>query len=196
MAPGRWVDRYNGGDTTLREGAPMAAVAEHRRLRLDLDCIVRDARASDLPRLEWFGIYAHLRRMEEANYRDVEAGTKLWLVSDVNGFPVGHLKVNLRVDDPSRGNPRGYIFALRVFDPFQGLGIGTELITAAESRGTAKVVATPRVTALNNRKAEISSGQQIPVSLADESVAWVEPGPPPTGLQLIRLTIRRGRASP
>ena len=111
----------------------MAAVAEHRRLRLDLDCIVRDARASDLPRLEWFGIYAHLRRMEEANYRDVEAGTKLWLVSDVNGFPVGHLKVNLRVDDPSRGNPRGYIFALRVFDPFQGLGIGTELITAAES---------------------------------------------------------------
>ena len=111
----------------------MAAVAEHRRLRLDLDCIVRDVRASDLPRLEWFGIYAHLRRMEEANYRDVEAGTKLWLVADVNGFPVGHLKVNLRVDDPSRGNPRGYIFALRVFDPFQGLGIGTELIMAAES---------------------------------------------------------------
>src|ERR671922_708606 len=109
-APGRLRDRYNGGDTTLREGAPMAAVAEHRRLRLDLDCIVRDVRASDLPLLEWFGIYAHLRRMEEANYRDVEAGTKLWLVAGVNGFPVGHVKVNLRVDDPSRGNPRGYIF--------------------------------------------------------------------------------------
>ena len=38
------------------------------------------------------------------------------------------------------------------------------LITAAESRGTARIVATPRVTALNNRKAEISSGQQIPVT--------------------------------
>jgi type IV pilus assembly protein PilQ len=38
------------------------------------------------------------------------------------------------------------------------------LITAAESKGTAKIVATPRVTALNNRKAEISSGQQIPVT--------------------------------
>ncbi|HEY6189073.1 MAG TPA: type IV pilus secretin PilQ [Pyrinomonadaceae bacterium] len=37
------------------------------------------------------------------------------------------------------------------------------LITAAESKGQAKIVATPRVTALNNRKAEISSGQQIPV---------------------------------
>jgi type IV pilus assembly protein PilQ len=38
------------------------------------------------------------------------------------------------------------------------------LITAAESKGNARTVATPRVTALNNRKAEISSGQQIPVT--------------------------------
>lgn len=38
------------------------------------------------------------------------------------------------------------------------------LITAAESKGNAKTVATPRVTALNNRRAEISSGQQIPVT--------------------------------
>jgi type IV pilus assembly protein PilQ len=38
------------------------------------------------------------------------------------------------------------------------------LITAAETRGTVRTVATPRVTALNNRRAEISSGQQIPVT--------------------------------
>ncbi|MDX6529699.1 MAG: type pilus assembly protein PilQ [Blastocatellia bacterium] len=38
------------------------------------------------------------------------------------------------------------------------------LITAAEVRGNARTVATPRVTALNNRKAEISSGTQIPVT--------------------------------
>jgi type IV pilus assembly protein PilQ len=37
------------------------------------------------------------------------------------------------------------------------------LITMAESRGEAKTVATPRVTALNNRPAQIESGQQIPV---------------------------------
>jgi type IV pilus assembly protein PilQ len=37
------------------------------------------------------------------------------------------------------------------------------LITAAENRGEAKVVATPRVTALNNRPAQIESGTQIPV---------------------------------
>jgi type IV pilus assembly protein PilQ len=37
------------------------------------------------------------------------------------------------------------------------------LITAAESRGEVKTVATPRVTALNNRPAQIESGSQIPV---------------------------------
>jgi type IV pilus assembly protein PilQ len=37
------------------------------------------------------------------------------------------------------------------------------LITMAETRGQAKTVATPRVTALNNRPAQIESGSQIPV---------------------------------
>lgn len=37
------------------------------------------------------------------------------------------------------------------------------LITMAELRGTAKTVATPKVTALNNRPAQIESGSQIPV---------------------------------
>lgn len=37
------------------------------------------------------------------------------------------------------------------------------LITAAESRGEVKTVATPRVTVLNNRPAQIESGSQIPV---------------------------------
>ncbi len=39
----------------------------------------------------------------------------------------------------------------------------TALITAAETKGQAKTVATPRVTALNNRLAKIESGSQIPV---------------------------------
>lgn len=36
-------------------------------------------------------------------------------------------------------------------------------ITAAETKGQAKVVASPRVTAMNNRPAQIESGQQIPI---------------------------------
>lgn len=45
---------------------------------------------------------------------------------------------------------------------------GTATITAAlnlaETKGQAKIVATPRVTALNNRPAQIESGSQIPVT--------------------------------
>lgn len=111
----------------------MTVVAEHRRLRFNLECLIRDVRADDLSTMEWFGTYSQFRVMEQANYRDVEAGAKLWLVAEVNGFPAGHVKVNLRVDDPLRGNPRGYLFALRVFEPFQRLGLGTALIRAAEA---------------------------------------------------------------
>lgn len=39
----------------------------------------------------------------------------------------------------------------------------TSMLSLAESRGQAKTVATPRVTALNNRPAQIESGSQIPV---------------------------------
>ena len=38
------------------------------------------------------------------------------------------------------------------------------IISAGEQKGQAKVIATPRVTALNNRPAEIKSGSQIPVT--------------------------------
>lgn len=38
------------------------------------------------------------------------------------------------------------------------------LITAGEQKGEAKVIATPRVTALNNRTAEIKSGTKIPIT--------------------------------
>lgn len=110
----------------------MSIVAEHRRLRLGVDCTIRDIVAGDLPLIEWYGTHSHFRHMEETNLRDVEAGSKLWLVAVVNRFPAGHLKINLRVEDPLRGNPRGYIFALRVFEPFQSLGIGTALVHAAE----------------------------------------------------------------
>jgi type IV pilus assembly protein PilQ len=43
------------------------------------------------------------------------------------------------------------------------------LLTAGEQKGQAKIIATPRVTTLNNRKAEIESGTQIPVVTTQDS---------------------------
>ena len=45
------------------------------------------------------------------------------------------------------------------------------LLTAGEQTGQAKTIATPRVTALNNRKAEIKSGTKIPVTTIQPGAA-------------------------
>lgn len=111
----------------------MSTITEYRRATFALECAVRDVRAADLPVLEWYGTHSHLRQMEGTYLRDVQNGAKLWLVVESRAFPIGHLKVNLRVEDPLRGNPRGYLFALRVFEPFQRMGIGTLLVKTAES---------------------------------------------------------------
>ncbi|HEY8559184.1 MAG TPA: type IV pilus secretin PilQ [Pyrinomonadaceae bacterium] len=76
-----------------------------------------------------------------------------------NGLPVGV--------GPSPGNG---LIAGNPLNTVVGLTTGifgtaqiSALITAGEQKGQAKIVATPRVTTLNNRKAEIESGTQIPI---------------------------------
>ncbi|HEX8473285.1 MAG TPA: type IV pilus secretin PilQ [Pyrinomonadaceae bacterium] len=61
----------------------------------------------------------------------------------------------LRADLPSTiiGLTTGFLGTVRI----------DAAITAAERQGNAKLVGTPRVTALNNRTAQIETGQQIPV---------------------------------
>ena len=82
---------------------------------------------------------------------------------NTTGFRPGGLPVGIGLE-PTRG--LGATAPSTVIGLTTGL-IGTAqisaLITAAESKGQAKIVATPRVTALNNRPAQIESGSQIPV---------------------------------
>ena len=49
------------------------------------------------------------------------------------------------------------------------------LITAGEQKGQAKVIATPRVTTLNNRQAEIKSGIQVPIVTLQPGSAGGDP---------------------
>ncbi len=65
------------------------------------------------------------------------------------------------------------------------------LIAAGEQKGQVKTIATPRITTLNNRRAEIESGQQIPVTTVqpfsgtgDAVVATTEYVPVPLRLQV------------
>jgi type IV pilus assembly protein PilQ len=49
------------------------------------------------------------------------------------------------------------------------------LLTAGEQKGQAKIIATPRVTTLNNRKAKIESKTQIPISTIQQGEAGGDP---------------------
>src|SRR3712207_7540033 len=63
-----------------------------------------------------------------------------------------------------RRPPRSTLFPYTtLFRSIFGTAQISAAITAAERKGQAKIVATPRVTALNNRPAQIESGSQIPV---------------------------------
>jgi ribosomal protein S18 acetylase RimI-like enzyme len=80
---------------------------------LHIEAAIRPATADDLPRLEWFGQYWGYRDIFQRTYQDHLRGSRLMLVAD--------------------GRKRAYIYALRVMVPFQGHGLGTRLIQAAEA---------------------------------------------------------------
>ncbi len=82
---------------------------------------------------------------------------------NTTGFRPGGIPVGIGLE-PTRGlgaNAPSTVIGLTT--GIIGTAQISALITAAETKGQAKIVATPRVTALNNRPAQIESGQQIPV---------------------------------
>ncbi|HEY9285658.1 MAG TPA: type IV pilus secretin PilQ, partial [Pyrinomonadaceae bacterium] len=101
----------------------------------------------------------------------------------VGGGALGNIGTIQPLDNPISGpNPQGFFGGLaNTIAPGPGMTanlpstvvglttglIGTAqisaLITAGETKGQAKIVATPRLTVLNNRPGQIESGSQIPV---------------------------------
>jgi ribosomal protein S18 acetylase RimI-like enzyme len=105
---------------------------EQPTLKVSLPVVIRVATQDDLPRLEWYGQYIHYRNLFQRAYRDQQLGTRLMLVADCNGFPIGHVFI-LFIDD-EQGNKQVYLYSLRVMEMFHRQGIGTNLITEAEAR--------------------------------------------------------------
>lgn len=94
----------------------------------------RPAMESDLPLLEWFGAYRKYRNLYEKAYREQIEGKRLLIVADHNCFPVGQIFIQYTVGQTKYANgiDRGYLYSLRVMQPFRGLGIGSRLIEIAE----------------------------------------------------------------
>lgn len=90
---------------------------------------LRLAVEDDLPVLEWYGQFTHHREVIATAFRMQREGTGAMLLADVNGFPAGQVWI-----DFARKRHAGIatLWAVRVFDPFQGLSLGTRLMRAAE----------------------------------------------------------------
>lgn len=110
----------------------MTAV-ERPVLEVTLPILFRAATAADLPKLEWYGQYAHFRHLFMRAFREQQQGRRLMLIADSGGYPIGHIFVqfssNTVVDEVYR---RSYLYSLRVMEMFRGQGIGTRLIHEAE----------------------------------------------------------------
>lgn len=97
---------------------------------LSLAMTVRPARAADLPALEWFGLHTPHRAILANALRMQENGTGAMLLTEVNGFPAGQICVDFR---RKRHLGRATLWALRVFPPLRRIGLGTQLMRAAEA---------------------------------------------------------------
>jgi ribosomal protein S18 acetylase RimI-like enzyme len=95
-----------------------------------LQVTIRTCRRDDLPALEWFGLFTAHRDLIRSAYEGQERGETLMLVAEAQGYPVGQVWIDLT----RKGvDATGVLWAVRVFPFLQSLGIGAQLMTAAEA---------------------------------------------------------------
>lgn len=110
------------------------------RFELPARFLIRACAEEDLENLEWFGMFTAHREIIREAFRRHRAGDNPMLVLDLGGFPVGQAWIDLA---KKRDASTGILWALRVFPIFQGMGLGTRLLHAAEGiiRGAGHAVA-------------------------------------------------------
>lgn len=101
---------------------------------LEMSIRLRIATKDDIPRLEWFGQYAHYRNVFRRTFREQIDGRRLILIADCNDFPVGHIFIQLKSGNRyiADGMSRAYFSSFRVMEMFRGQGLGTRILKEAE----------------------------------------------------------------
>jgi ribosomal protein S18 acetylase RimI-like enzyme len=101
-----------------------------RRAAVHLDFAIRPCREPDLEALEWMGLHTPNRETIRNAFERHRRGDEVMLVADANGFPVGQVWIDLT---RKRHQGTALLWSVRVFPPLRNLGIGRELLAAAES---------------------------------------------------------------
>jgi ribosomal protein S18 acetylase RimI-like enzyme len=108
----------------FREKKPMVEPFE-----VALQVAIRPCVREDLPKLEWFGLFARYRQLFADTFVRSEKGEIVMLVAVLNQFPVAQVWIDLV---KQREQSTGILYSLEVLPPLQNLGIGTRLIAAVE----------------------------------------------------------------
>lgn len=98
-------------------------------LPVRLDVTLRDVCRDDLRRLEWFGMLTRFRASFDDYFERYERGEILYLVAEMNRFPVGQILVDVTL---RQSEGVALIWAFRIMPNLHNLGIGSWLIRAAE----------------------------------------------------------------
>lgn len=108
-----------------------------QQVSIQLDITFRLATRADLPKLEWYGQYAHFRTVFRRTFNEQEQRRRLMLIADCADFPIGHIFIQLNSRRTLWDNhTRAYLYSLRVMEMFRGKGIGSRLINEAEAMVT------------------------------------------------------------
>ena len=94
----------------------------------------RSCQEEDLRALEWMGLHSRDRGLIERTFAAQERGEALMLLGDAGGFPVAQAWMDL-ARRGSRACP--HLWAVRVFPPLRGAGLGARLLEEAERRAAA-----------------------------------------------------------
>jgi len=97
--------------------------------------VIRPMVEADLLSLEWEGEYTQYRKVFRDTFDGMQRGERLLLVAAAGALIVGQVFIQLHSTDSSYadGRHRAYLYALRVRPAWQGQGLGTRLIAAAEA---------------------------------------------------------------
>ena len=99
----------------------------------DLQITVRFrlCREEDLRAIEWMGLHTREREIIEGAFAAQQGGQGLMLLAEAAGFPVAQAWI----DFAENGSPDcPHLWAVRVFPPLQGAGLGALLMAEAERR--------------------------------------------------------------
>lgn len=102
---------------------------------LTLPITIRQMQSEDLPKLEWYGQFRHLRQVFRRSFHEQQTSERRHLlVAVLNDFPIGRLFILFRGKDSrlADGLYRGYLYSFSVMEIFRRQGVGTRLLLTAE----------------------------------------------------------------